>query len=48
MIYVNTSEACGEQVADKARQYGPSADSAPAAYGDGHLQPYEWLRLPQR
>ncbi|MFN8466567.1 MAG: hypothetical protein U0X20_13500 [Caldilineaceae bacterium] len=43
MIYVNTREACGEYAADRARQFGPPADAPPAAYGDGHMQPFEWI-----
>lgn len=44
MIYVNTTEACDIRVADKARRLRPAAGCPPASYGDGHLQPYEWIR----
>jgi hypothetical protein len=46
MIYVNTKEACGEDAAAKAERLGPPTVLVPAAYGDGHMQPYEWLRCP--
>jgi hypothetical protein len=45
MIYVNTAEACGEEVAGKVRRLRPSAGCPRATYGDGHLQPYEWIRV---
>ncbi len=44
MIYVNTTEACGAEIADKVRALRPSEDCPRAGYGDGHLQPYEWIR----
>jgi hypothetical protein len=55
MVYVNTKEACGEQAAGKVRRLCPQAGdmaatdaayAAYAAYGDGHMQPYEWIRRP--
>ncbi len=44
MIYVNTTEACGIGIAEKARRLRPAAGCPRTSYGDGHLQPYEWIR----
>ena len=44
MIYVNSIEVCGMRVADDARRLRPSTGCPRASYGDGHLQPYEWIR----
>ena len=45
MIYVNVTEACGAEIAGKARAMRPSGGCPRAACGDGHLQPYEWIRM---
>jgi hypothetical protein len=44
MLYVNTTEALGEAPASKVKHLRPASDCPRAAYGDGHLQPYEWTR----
>jgi hypothetical protein len=43
MLYVNTCEALGEQAATLMQSYQVVALDQQPAYGDGHLQPYEWL-----
>jgi hypothetical protein len=43
MIAVNTREALGPAAAALACGFRPAADCPRQAYGDGHLQPYEWL-----
>jgi hypothetical protein len=44
MIYVNTTEALGAAAAEQTRRFQPGPNCPRLVYGDGHLQPYEWLK----
>lgn len=43
MLYVNTGEALGETAAALAQRLPRPPSASLQCYGDGHLQPYEWL-----
>ncbi len=45
MLYVNTNEALGEPFAATARHARPTVQCPQLAYGDGRLQPYEWINV---
>jgi hypothetical protein len=43
MLTVNTHEALGEDAAIRARRYRVSTLCPHDTYGDGHMQPHEWI-----
>lgn len=43
MLYQNTLEALGEAPAARTRRLGDSVQPGCARYGDGRLQPHEWI-----
>jgi hypothetical protein len=43
MLYANTREALGEAAAERTCRLDCGAEPLAANYGDGHLQPYEWI-----
>ena len=43
MLNVNIREAFGEEVANLTQRYCLSAMELQPTYGDGHMQPYEWI-----
>jgi hypothetical protein len=43
MLVVNTQEALGEAAAKRAQRYSLSTMCRHDAYGDGHMQPHEWI-----
>ncbi|MDQ6693571.1 MAG: hypothetical protein M3014_04010 [Chloroflexota bacterium] len=51
MLYWNTWESLGEEAAQRTRQWAEAArhhsiEGLPT-YGDGHMEPHDWLRTPQ-
>ena len=43
MLNVNIREAFGEEIANLTQRYCLSAMELQPTYGDGHMQPYEWI-----
>lgn len=43
MLYANTCEAFGKEAAQRTQCYADSKPSPAHTYGDGHMQPYEWI-----
>lgn len=48
MLYWNTKAAWGDAAADRTRAWMEIAEQneIPFSYGDGHLEPHEWIRTP--
>ncbi len=52
LLYWNTWEALGEEAAEQTRQWSAVLEQSAWArqsrtFGDGHLAPHEWLRMPE-
>ncbi len=43
MLDVNTREALGDRAAKQIQRYVVAAAACPSTYGDGHMQPHEWI-----